>query len=114
MDASEAEDPECEVSVCDHAGKRWTMIVRAGSMYRAVFAYDCEQIAGRHRDKGFPKLTPESEIEVRAPDGRVLRTTFARAMAWGNAKAEGRLRNPASREAPARWAFTGRSRYHHF
>jgi hypothetical protein len=49
-------DPECEVTVTDSAGKRWTMKVRARSMYEAVFAYASRQCCGSPNEREYPKL----------------------------------------------------------
>jgi hypothetical protein len=78
-----ATDPqECEVTVRDSAGEPWTLTVRVGSLYAAVFGYSAEQICGRHRD--YPKLNRDTDIEARLPDGRVFKTTFGRASEWAN------------------------------
>lgn len=65
------------------------MIVRARSLYAAVFAYHHEQICGHQRH--FPKLEHATEIEVEI-GGRMLRTTFGAAMDWGNREAARWLR----------------------
>lgn len=58
------------------------MEVEARSLYSAVFAYNAEQVAGTRRE--YPKLEPETELEVRLEDGRIYRTLFAKAQAWAN------------------------------
>ena len=73
---------ECEVSVTDVTGRRRTLKVRAYSLYSAVFAYNAEVVSGSARD--YPRPTRETELEVRAPDGRILRTTFGKAADWAN------------------------------
>ena len=78
------EEQECEVTVVDASGKRWTMTVRASSVNRAVIAYKAEQVCGNSRQ--FPKITPGTEVEVRVQDGRVFRTTGARVEEWANRK----------------------------
>lgn len=75
-------DQECEVTVVDASGKRWTMTVRASTMNEAVIAYKAEQVCGHHRQ--FPKVTPGTEVEVQVSDGRVFRTTGARVEEWAN------------------------------
>jgi len=36
----------------------------------------------------YPKLTPETEVEVKLADGRSWRVTFGAAMRWANRVAE--------------------------
>jgi hypothetical protein len=77
-----SEDQECEVTVVDASGKRWTMTVRASTVNEAVIAYKAEQVCGNSRH--FPKVTPGTEVEVQVRDGRVFRTTGARVEEWAN------------------------------
>lgn len=79
-------DPECEVTVVDAAGKRWTMKLRARSLYHAVIAYNAEQVCGSHREH--PKLEPGVRVEVRLGDGRVFHTTSDQAFRWANRETE--------------------------
>lgn len=90
-------DPECEVTVRDASGKAWTMTVRARSLFRAVIAYNAEQVCGAHRE--YPKLKPGTDIEVRLPDGRILHTTGARWRAWSNRESERQLAKLQRRRA---------------
>ena len=78
-------DPqECEVTVRDSAGEPWTLTVRTGSLYAAVFAYNADVVCGHNRH--FPRLERDTEIEVRLRDGRVFHTTFGKALDWANRK----------------------------
>lgn len=80
--------PECEVSVTDAGGKRWTMIVRANSLYRAIHAYASKQCSGHESERACPKPEWSTICEVKAPDGRIFTRTYGQAMDWANRKAE--------------------------
>jgi len=75
---------ESDVTVTDDQGKRWTITVQAASLYRAVFAYNAEQVCGSHRH--YPKLERSTVVDVKTPDGQVFRTTGGSAWDWANGK----------------------------
>lgn len=81
---------KCEVTVRDKHGKRWTMVVEAKSRNTAIAAYNAEQVCGFHRQ--YPKLLPETEIEVRIEDGRVFHTTFQKVLEWSSREGAARLK----------------------
>jgi hypothetical protein len=85
--------PECKVSVIDAGGQRWTMLVRARSLFGAIFAYSSKQCCGVANERRYPKLEGETVCEVEAPDGRVFHRTYRQAMNWANRKAERRNQN---------------------
>lgn len=91
----QADRPTCHVTVRDAAGKPWTMTVHARSMHEAVFAYSTQQVCGQADKREYPPILHETEVEVTAPDGRVLKTTGKRAWDWANAKAERQNQRPS-------------------
>ena len=79
-------ETDCTVTAICGDGSRYTMTVRAKSLYYAVLAYNAEACC--RSSAGFPRPEMDTRFEVRLPDGRVFETDFRRASEWANRKAE--------------------------
>lgn len=75
-------------SVLDDDGRRWTMTVRASSVFRAVLYYNSQQRTGSQNYREYPRLELETMVEVKLPDGRSWTTTFGQVMASANRVAD--------------------------
>jgi hypothetical protein len=74
------------------------MEVEADSLYRAIFAYDCEQRTGPAHCRTFPSLTDETPVTVRAA-GKVATGTLGQAKRWAQKWCEDRETREAAWKA---------------